>query len=152
VGTVKFADGSVVSIQGIGTVLFECKDGEHCSITCVYYIPRLTTSIFSIGQLADAGYEVLIRKGVMSLRDPEQRLLARINCSPGRLYKLELKLAHHVCLSTCAGSDAWLWYAWFAHMNFASLRKMGSVGNVRGLPALEQVNQLFEACLAGKQR
>jgi hypothetical protein len=28
-GTVKFGDGSVVDIEGRGTVLFKCKDGEH---------------------------------------------------------------------------------------------------------------------------
>jgi hypothetical protein len=29
VGTVRFADGSVVKIAVIGTVLYECKNGEH---------------------------------------------------------------------------------------------------------------------------
>jgi hypothetical protein len=38
VGTVKFADGFVV-IEGIGTMLYECKDGEHRSFTGVYFIP-----------------------------------------------------------------------------------------------------------------
>jgi hypothetical protein len=49
VGTVKFADGSVVSIEGIGTILYECKNGEHRAFNDVYYIPRLTTSIISVG-------------------------------------------------------------------------------------------------------
>jgi hypothetical protein len=39
VGTVKFADGFVVDIEGIGTMLYECKDGEHRSFTGVYFIP-----------------------------------------------------------------------------------------------------------------
>jgi hypothetical protein len=49
VGTVKFTDGSVVSIEGIGTILYECKNGEHRAFNGVYYIPRLTTSIISVG-------------------------------------------------------------------------------------------------------
>lgn len=28
-GTVRFGDGSVVGIEGRGTVLYSCKDGEH---------------------------------------------------------------------------------------------------------------------------
>jgi hypothetical protein len=98
VGTVKFVDGSVVRIEGIGTVLFECKNGEHRAFTSVYFIPSLTTSIISVGQLDEEGYEVLIRGGVMSLRDADQRLLARVNHSPGRLYKLQLKIVEPVSM------------------------------------------------------
>jgi hypothetical protein len=57
-----------------------------------------------------------------------------------------------VCLSARAGEDAWHWHARFGHVNFTSLRKMGSAGLVRGLPTLEQVEQICEACLAGKHR
>lgn len=55
-GTVKFGDGSVVQIEGVGTVLFSCKNGEHHAFTDVYYIPKLTTNIISLGQLEEAGY------------------------------------------------------------------------------------------------
>jgi hypothetical protein len=61
VGTVKFADGSVVRIEGIGMVIYECKTGEHRAFNGVYYIPRLNTSIISVGQLDEEGYEVLIK-------------------------------------------------------------------------------------------
>ena len=47
--TIKFGDGSVVAIEGKGTVLFACKNGEHCRLDGVYYIPRLTTNIVSLG-------------------------------------------------------------------------------------------------------
>jgi hypothetical protein len=50
-GTVRFVDGSVVKIDGIGTVLYECKNGEHRSLLHVHYIPCLTTSIISVPQL-----------------------------------------------------------------------------------------------------
>jgi len=47
-GTAKFGDGSVVDIQGKGTVLFACRSGEHRRLDGVYYIPRLTTNIISL--------------------------------------------------------------------------------------------------------
>jgi hypothetical protein len=47
-GNIKFADGLVVNIEGIGIVLYECKIGEHKALTNVYFIPRLTTSIISV--------------------------------------------------------------------------------------------------------
>jgi hypothetical protein len=47
--TVKFRDDSVVKIEGIDTVLFNDKNGEHQTFTGVYFIPRLTTDIISVG-------------------------------------------------------------------------------------------------------
>ena len=38
-GTVKFGDGSRVAIQGRGTIIFKCQNGEHHTLTDVYYIP-----------------------------------------------------------------------------------------------------------------
>jgi hypothetical protein len=58
--TVSFGDGSVANIEGYSTVLFNCKNGEHRSFAGVYYIPRLTSNIISIGQLDEARYKVNI--------------------------------------------------------------------------------------------
>jgi hypothetical protein len=139
VSTVRFADGSVVRIDGIGTVLYQYKNGEHRTLFNVYYIPTLTTSIISVGQLDEDGFDVRIKDGFMSLRDENQRLLARVKRGSGRLYKLKLQIARPVCLAACAGEDAWRWHARFGHVNFNSLRKMASTGLVRGLPTLEHV-------------
>jgi hypothetical protein len=76
VGTMRFTNGSVVKINGIGMVLYECKNGEHSSLLNVYYIPRLTTSIISVGQLDEDVFDVRIKDGIMSLRDENQKLLA----------------------------------------------------------------------------
>jgi hypothetical protein len=68
-GTVKFGDGSVVSIEGKGTVLFACKTGEHRRLDGVYYFPRLTTNIVSIGQMDEDGFKVDIESGILRLFD-----------------------------------------------------------------------------------
>jgi hypothetical protein len=88
----------------------------------------------------------------MSLRDEDQRLLARIHRSPERLYRLELKIAQPICLAARFGEDVWCWHARCRHINFTTFRKMASAGLVRGLPSLEQVDQICEACLVGKHR
>jgi hypothetical protein len=48
-GTIRFGDGYVVEIEGIGTILFVCRNGEHGVLTGVYLIPKLTTNIVSLG-------------------------------------------------------------------------------------------------------
>jgi hypothetical protein len=60
-GTVKFGDGSVVQIEGMGTVLFSCKNGEYHTFLGVYYIPKLNTNIISVGQLDEIGFQTVIK-------------------------------------------------------------------------------------------
>jgi hypothetical protein len=151
-GTVRFGDGSVVRIEGRGTMLYQCKTGEHHALPNVYFIPRLDTNIISVGQLDEDGHEVKIHRGVLQIREEDGRLLARILRGPTRLYMLELCIARPVCLTARTGDEAWRWHARFGHTGFAALRKMGKEEMVRGLPVLEQVEQLCESCLADKHR
>jgi len=95
---------------------------------------------------------VLVEEGVMRIHDEERRLLAKVHRSPSRLYMLDVEIAQSVCLAAHTTEDAWLLHARFGHINFSALRKMGREALVRGLPKLEQVDQLCDACLAGKHR
>ena len=92
VGTVKFGDNSGVDIRGRGTVVFQCKAGEHKALTVVYYIPKLRSNIVSIGQLDERGCQVLIDGGVLRIRDHERKLLAKVERSRNRLYTLALRM------------------------------------------------------------
>ena len=105
VGTVKFGDGSRVNICGQGTVLFICKTGEHRAITGVYYIPRLNTQILSLGQFDENGCQILIKDGILRLRDRERKLLVKVEREPNRMYKLAVRVAQPVCLAVHAGSE-----------------------------------------------
>lgn len=138
-GSVRFGDGSVASIEGVGTVLFHCKNGEHRALANVYFLPRLTANIISIGQLDEGGYQVLVEDGVMWVRDEDRRLLAKIPRGPGRLYNLDVTIARPVCLAARTDDDAWRWHQRFGHIHFAALRKMGREELVRGLPIIDQV-------------
>nr|GEV99809.1 hypothetical protein [Tanacetum cinerariifolium] len=46
-GHVKFGNGSKVRIEGKGTIVFQCKNGEHRKLHEVYYIPDLCSNIIS---------------------------------------------------------------------------------------------------------
>jgi hypothetical protein len=98
-GTVRFGDGSVVEIEGRGSIVFTCKGGEHRALTGVYYIPRLTADIISLGQLEEAGCRIVVDAGVLRIYEPGHKLLARVKRSSSRLYLLGLKVNRPVCLS-----------------------------------------------------
>jgi hypothetical protein len=125
-GQVKFGDGSVTKIEGRGNIILICKSGEHHTLTGVYYIPRLKTSIISIGQLDGTDFRVTIHLSVLRIFDQDDRLLARVNRSASRLYYLELHVGQPVCLAAWTSEEAWRWHAQFGHLNIGSLRKLAA--------------------------
>jgi len=122
--SIRFSDGSRVEIRRRGTVLFKCKNGEHRALSEVYYIPELRSSIVSLGQLDEHGAEVLIRDGVLQIRDQDGRLLAKVQCSCSRLYLLDLKIEQLVCLAAMCTEKPWLW-----HGEGSRLRTRGGVNS-----------------------
>jgi hypothetical protein len=69
-----------------------------------------------------------------------------------RLYPARLSIVKPVCLLAHTGDAAWLWHARFGHQHFQGLERLASQEMVRGLPRIEHLEQLCDACLARKQR
>jgi len=149
-GSVKFGDGSRVQIRGRGTVLFRYKDGEHRALTDVYFIPKLRSSIISLGQMDEHGAEVLIHNGVLRIKDQDGRLLAKVQRTRNRLYLLDLKVEQPVCLTAACAEEPWLWHGRLGHLNFDALGRLGKM--VIGMPSIKHAGELCDSCLAGKQR
>jgi hypothetical protein len=56
VAMVHFGNGSVVWIEGCGTILFMCNSGEHQTLAITYYIPWLTANIMSYDLFGEDGF------------------------------------------------------------------------------------------------
>jgi hypothetical protein len=121
--TVCFGDDSVARIKGYGTVMFVCKNGESRSFDGLYFIPRLTTNIVSVGQLDEIGYKIDIDTGMMKIREPGGVLLAKVKREVNRLYLLHPKFAQPTFLVVRGSCDevAWRWHKRFGHVNMAAL-------------------------------
>jgi hypothetical protein len=131
--------------------LFVCKSGEHRAITGEYYLTRLNTQIISLGQFDENGCQVLIEDGTLRVRDRERPLLVKVKREANQMYKLTAQVALPVCLAIHTGADSTCtWHARFGHLNFDSLRQLARGDMVCGLPLVEHVNQLCDACRAGK--
>lgn len=89
-GSVRFGDGSVAGIEGRGTVLFRCKNGDHKALVGIYYIPRLTANIVSLGQLEENGYSIVIHGGALKVWDKVGTSMAKVERASNRLYILKL--------------------------------------------------------------
>lgn len=120
-GTIRFGDGSTVTIGGQGTVLIEGCTGEHKALMDVYYIPKLTNNIISLGQLEERGCKVVLEDNQLCVFDHQGQLLVRVKRARNRLYVLNLDLTQPVCLMTHFDDKAWRWHAGYGHLNFQAL-------------------------------
>ncbi|KAD7476991.1 hypothetical protein E3N88_00127 [Mikania micrantha] len=149
-GQVRFGEGSKVGIQGKGTLLFDCKNGEHFVIQNVYYIPALQSNIMSLGQLTEVGYDVRIRHLSLKLYDEQGRLIMNVPRAANRLYKIRLIPGKPTCL-TVKMDDSWLWHTRLGHANFKMLEELGKKRLVEGLPNISYPSRVCEGCLTAKQ-
>ena len=117
-GTVRFGDGSLVEIEGIGSVMLQTKKDGHKVLTEVYFIPKLKSNIVSLGQLEEGGCKIVIEEGFCNVFDVERSLLARAPRVKNRLYLLKMQLAAPICLAAKADDVAWLWHGRYIHLNF----------------------------------
>ena len=150
-GTVKFGDGSHVAIRGRGTVVFRTQGGEQRALADVFFIPSLQSNIISVGQLDEGGCDIGIKHGFMTIRDPAERMLARVKRTGSRLYTGVLTIDTPTCLLAQGDSMPWRWHARMGHLHFRALRTMSTKQLVRGMPVIDRVEEYCDACALGKQ-
>ncbi|WVZ71729.1 hypothetical protein U9M48_020276 [Paspalum notatum var. saurae] len=80
----------------------------------------------------------------------ERKLPAMVRRSVNRV--LPPHIARPVCLAAKQEEEAWRWHARFGHISFDALERMAKKEMVRGLPMIEHVGELYDNCLAGKQK
>jgi hypothetical protein len=97
----------VTNIEGRGTILLQCKNGEHKALAGVYLIPRLTTNIVSLGQLEEDSHRILLFGGCLKIWDWRGALVAKVERSVNMIYLLKLNVVQSVCLAAQGSSAAW---------------------------------------------
>lgn len=150
-GFVKFGDDSKVRIEGRGSIMFKCKNGENRLLKDVYYIPRLCSNIISLGQLAQHGDRIVMHGLYLWVHDAQGKLLLKVRQSSNRLYKAILEEDESMCLLGEQGEPSWLWHKRIGHVNFSALKHMADTKLVEGLPKIEVPTRLCEACVVAKQ-
>lgn len=150
-GQVRFGDGSSVKIEGKGTVMFVCKNGDEFALHEVYYIPSLPTNIVSIGQLSEEGNRVVIKGEYLWAFDQQERLLIKVRRSQNRLYRLIIDTTCKKCLMT-KQDEVWrLWHVRLGHVNYQTLNLMSKHRMVNGMPRIAQSMTVCTGCLMSKK-
>ena len=150
-GEVKFGDGSLVKIEGKGSIRISCKNRETRVLHGVYYIPTLRSNIISLGQLSEEGNRVVMNGDNLSVYDSCGRLLIHVKRSVNRLYKIHIREAQQQCLLTKSEEEAWLWHKRLGHVNFKAMQLMSKNHMAHGMPLVNQPNEICDGCLMSKQ-
>ena len=150
-GNVSFGDESKAPVKGKGKILIRLKDGRHEFISNVYYVPNMKNNILSLGQLLEKGYDVHLKNNTLSLRDNQNKLIAKVPMARNRMFLLNIQHDIAKCLKACYKDASWLWHLRFGHLYFGSLELLHKKEMVKGLPSINQPDQLCEGCLLGKQ-
>jgi transposase InsO family protein len=149
-GRVSFGDASKVKVKGQGEILIQCKDENERFISNVYYVPDMKSNILSLGQLLERGYMIFMKERTLYLRDQDNRLLAQVEMTKNRMFKLNLVNVQARCLKACIEDMTWLWHLRFGHLNFGGLKQLSNKRMVKNIPHIDHSDKLCEGCVLGK--
>jgi hypothetical protein len=151
-GKVRFADGSLVEIEGKGSILFQGRTGDQWVLRDVYYIPKLKSNLISLGQLTEIGHQVVMDDDVLEVSEKNPRsLIMKVQRIGNILYKIELVSVEPTCLLSHASENAWLWHGRLGHVNFHALKQLVDKEMVGGVPLIQHPDQICQSCLSAKQ-
>ncbi|KAK2994415.1 hypothetical protein RJ640_009642 [Escallonia rubra] len=150
-GNITFGDMSKIPVKGKGKILIKLKNGGHQFILNVYYVSEMKANILSMGQLLEKGYDIHMKDKCLYLRDDRGSLIACVPMSSNRMFLMNIHHDAPKCLKACFDNQSWLWHLRLGHLNFGGLKLLSTKNMVKGLPSIDQPDQLCEACLVDKQ-
>jgi transposase InsO family protein len=91
-----------------------------------------------------------MKERTLYLRDQDNRLLAQVEMTKNRMFKLNLVNVQARCLKACIEDMTWLWHLRFGHLNFGGLKQLSNKRMVKNIPHIDHSDKLCEGCVLGK--
>jgi hypothetical protein len=95
-GHVSFGDSSKVCVESEGNILIMLKDRTQKFILNIYE------------QLLERDYTIFMKDRTLYLRDKSNQLIAQVEMTTNRMFKLNLMNIEVTCLKICVGEKDWL--------------------------------------------
>ena len=67
------------------------------------------------------------------------------------MFPLKFVYEKMASFSVMMNNESWLWHHRYGHLSFSSLSHMFHKNMVKGLPSIKKEEQVYEACILGKQ-
>lgn len=149
--SVRFADNSIITADGVGKILVKKKNGRKAYIPEVLYVPSVKHNLISLGQLLEKGYSWKTKGKKLLVYDPKHNLILQSVLSGNKTFRVDLDTSGVQCLSAKIEEVDKLWHLRYGHLHFKGLHQLHHEDMVKGLPLIKGSGQVCEDCLLSKQ-
>ncbi|XP_019465426.1 PREDICTED: uncharacterized protein LOC109363629 [Lupinus angustifolius] len=118
---VKFVDHNAVSVEGIGKVMMQRKNGKKVCIFNVFYVPKMRSNLISLGKLLEKGYTMEMKDDMLKVFDKNKLNILKAPLSANRTFKIGIQITDQKCLQSTIENNTWLCHKRYGHLNFMSL-------------------------------
>ncbi|MCH84180.1 retrovirus-related Pol polyprotein from transposon TNT 1-94 [Trifolium medium] len=119
---IKVADGRKLAAEGIGNIVIKSKRGTKVIISEVFYVPKMSCNLLSLGQLVEKVFSVNMEDNALKLFDKMKNLVILCPSAKNRTYKCKISSDDMMCMSATVKEDAEvLWhkrYVWQVDQSF----------------------------------
>ncbi|XP_060211697.1 uncharacterized protein LOC132639253 [Lycium barbarum] len=148
ISKVQIGNGEYLPAEGKGTVAIKSSSGTKL-IKDVFFVPNLSHSLLSVGQLLENGFKLLFEINYCQIKDVEGNNLFKVMMKAKRftLDPLENEQKSYSAIKI----NAEVWHKWLIHFNHAALLNLQRRDLVRGLLNLEAEIPDCKTCRLGKK-
>jgi len=143
-----FGDNGHVKVRGVGAV----RILDNFTLREVACVEKLGFNLLLVSQLLKDGFEVIFQEGSSRVLDSQGYLVCRI--LPCKVFWIDFSgtfSGPSRCLLAGPSSELWKWHRRLGHLSFDLLRRLSSLGLIRGLPHLKFEKDLVcHPCRHGK--
>ena len=141
------ANGDQLIISGIGTITLSSVSGQSLPLSNVYFVPKLSANLLSVGQLIDDGYHINFSSTGCVIQERQTGKVIATGSKHGRLFLLDI--GHRSLFSSSSPNFNKLWTIWHSrlgHVNNVYLHSLFKNGCLE--PTFD--NKLMSSLLSSK--
>jgi len=128
-----------------------CIGGMIHVITDVYYLPVLKNNLLSIGPLQQKNLTIVFSKDSCKVYHENKGLIMSTQMSSNMMYVIYAPVVIPMGLKPEDTSNIKLWHYRYAHLSFKGLNTLAKKEMVKGLPILQETEEIYADCVIGKQ-
>ncbi|KAJ1704767.1 hypothetical protein LUZ63_004546 [Rhynchospora breviuscula] len=148
---VALGDDKQIRVEGKGTVAVQTNQHTTRLLKNVYFIPKLTQNLLSVGQLIECGNSVIFENKKCTIIDKTtNQIMAVVDMATNKLFPLEIEGIEEKVLTAKLENPSEIWHLRYGHLNIKGLRLLSQKQMVFGLPEIKEIG-LCEGCVYGKQ-
>ncbi|KAK6784949.1 hypothetical protein RDI58_018404 [Solanum bulbocastanum] len=143
---VKLGDVRLVDANGKGAVVVQTPSGMKI-IFDVLFVPEISQSHLSVGQLLDKNYAVLFKDKTCEIMDPTgiKLLLVKMNDRSFPSSPLDWKYTD-IGAYVSIQDEPYVWHKRLGHINFKSLKLMQNKDLVADVPSINETSNVCGVC------